>query len=143
MHRPLFPSNPPLKIEDLLSPPPSFWKFGRRFNPCAERKGEGCTLCVKEFIFSEVAGLQFLRVFIFTMQFQHTYFRELFYSWRSLFIWVANVFIDLPCLEVSATVRHFLPGWAGLKKRCRNDISRGNFGHPFDATCLIVVVWLM
>ena len=32
---PLFPSNPPLKVEFLLSPPP-FWKFGWRLNPPAE-----------------------------------------------------------------------------------------------------------
>ena len=43
---PLFPSNPPLKVEVLSSPPP-FWKFGWRFNPSPlpprERWG-GCTL---------------------------------------------------------------------------------------------------
>ena len=38
---PLFPSNPPLKIEVLSSP--RFWKFGWRLNPPC-RKG-GCTLC--------------------------------------------------------------------------------------------------
>ena len=42
--KPLFPSNPPLKIEILSALPPLFWKFGRRLNPHpAER--EGCTLC--------------------------------------------------------------------------------------------------
>ena len=40
--RPLFPNNPPLKIEILSSPLP-LWKFGRRLNfPLpAEREGEG------------------------------------------------------------------------------------------------------
>ena len=42
---PLFPSNPPLKIEILSSPLPPFWKFGRRLNPLAERGGR-CTLWV-------------------------------------------------------------------------------------------------
>ena len=73
-----------------------------------------------------------LRVFIFFIQFQHTYFCCLFYSWRSLFILVANVFIVLPCLQVSATVRRFLLVWVGLKKKGRNDVSRASFS--MDAT---------
>ena len=44
---------------------------------------------------------------------------------------VANVFILLSCLKVSATVRRFLPGWVGLKKKRRNDVSDGNFGTDF------------
>ena len=38
-HPPLFPCNPPLKVEVLSSPP--FWKFGWRLNPPAERGGGG------------------------------------------------------------------------------------------------------
>ena len=34
---PLFPTNPPIKIKVLQSPP--FWKFGRRFNPPPQQKG--------------------------------------------------------------------------------------------------------
>ena len=34
--------------------------------------------------------------------------------------------------QVSATVRRFLAGWKGLKKKHRNDVSRSNFGT--DAT---------
>ena len=34
---PLFPTNPPIKIKVLPSPP--FWKFGRRFNPPPQQKG--------------------------------------------------------------------------------------------------------
>ena len=41
---------------------------------------------------------------------------------------VANVFIVLPCLQVSAAVQCFLPGWEGLKKKRRNYVSRGTFG---------------
>ena len=36
----LFPSNPPLKVEVLSSPP--YWKFGWRLNPL--QKGGGCPL---------------------------------------------------------------------------------------------------
>ena len=41
---PLFPSNPPLKVEVLSNP--LFWKFGWRFNPLphAEMRGGGCPL---------------------------------------------------------------------------------------------------
>ena len=42
---PLFPSNPHLKVEVLLSPP-LFWKFGWRLNPPV--KG-GYTLCLTNF----------------------------------------------------------------------------------------------
>ena len=35
----LFSSNPPLKVE-VLSSPPYFWKFGRRFNH-PQQKGDG------------------------------------------------------------------------------------------------------
>ena len=38
----------------------------------------------------------------------------------------------IPCLQVSATVQGFLPGWVGLKKKRQNDDSCGNFG--MDAT---------
>ena len=34
-------------------------------------------------------------------------------------MFVANVFIVLPFLQVSATVRRLLPGWVGLKKKHR------------------------
>ena len=37
---PLFSSNLPLKVE-VLSSPPSFWKFGRRFNPPSRKGGRG------------------------------------------------------------------------------------------------------
>ena len=44
---PLFPSNPPLQME-ALSSPPLFWKFGRRLNPLPpsrpQQKGGRCTL---------------------------------------------------------------------------------------------------
>ena len=33
---------------------------------------------------------------------------------------------------MSTTVQRFLPGWVGLKKTRRKDVSRGNFG--MDAT---------
>ena len=56
-----------------------------------------------------------MRVFISAIQFQHTYICCLFYSWRSLFIIVANALIVLLCLQVSATVRRFFPGWVDLK----------------------------
>ena len=36
---PLFPSNPLLRVEFLLSPP--FWKFGWRFNPPQQKGGGG------------------------------------------------------------------------------------------------------
>ena len=67
---------------------------------------------------------------VFPIQFQHTYFCCLFYSCSSLFILVANVFNVLPCLL--ATVRRFLHGWVGMKRKRRNDVSCGNFG--VDAT---------
>ena len=72
------------------------------------------------------------RAFIFPIQFQHTDFGCLFDGWRSLFILVVNFFVVSPCLQVSATVRLFLPGWVDLKKKRRNYVSRGNFG--MDAT---------
>ena len=71
-----------------------------------------------------------LRAFVFPIRFQHLYFC-LFYSWRIPFILVANVFIVLLCLQASATLRRLLIGWVGLKKKRRDDVSRGNFGcHP-------------
>ena len=57
------------------------------------------------------------------MHIQHSYSCCLFYRWRTLFTVVANASIVLPCLQVSATVRRFFPGWVGLKKKCRNDLA--------------------
>ena len=36
--------SPPLKVKVLSSPPPSFWKFGWRFNPPSRQGEGGCTL---------------------------------------------------------------------------------------------------
>ena len=69
------------------------------------------------FMFWSLVNL--LRAFIFPIQFQHTYFCSLLYSWRILFVLVANVFIVLTCLQVSATVRCFLTGWVDLTKKRR------------------------
>ena len=65
-----------------------------------------------------------MRAFIFTIDFQHIYFCCLSYCWRSLLIFVANAFIILPCLQVSATVQRFLSGLVGLKiKRSKRRFS--------------------
>ena len=57
----------------------------------------------------------------------------LFILWMKKPIYISGkFFVVSPCLQVSATVRLFLPGWVDLKKKRRNYVSRGNFG--MDAT---------
>ena len=58
---------------------------------------------------------------------------------------MANVYIVLPCLQVSATVRRFLPGSVALKKKLQNDVSRGTFGidaNPYKILECSKCVWL-
>ena len=83
-----------------------------------------------------------LRAFIFPIQFRHAYFCCLFYSWRSPALFIAKIFIVLLYLQVSAAVRRFLPGWVGLKKKRRNDISRGNFGMDATPKCNTSMIFI-
>ena len=89
---PLFPRNPPLKVEVLSSPAPlpptplSFWKFGLEFNPFPSRKGgahyiaSGGTNWI--FLLSLVTSLIFQCFLIFSMIFPRA---ELFLSLQKSF----------------------------------------------------------
>ena len=54
---PLFPSNPPVKVE-FLSSPPLFWKFGWRLNPLPAEEGRGAHYIVM--MIENISGIYIL-----------------------------------------------------------------------------------